>query len=340
MKSTALYVRVGALVIAGLVLAVGFVIFLAGQRGSGPLVTFETYSRESVQGLDVGAPVRYRGVPIGRVTEIRLVSSVYQRPERLPFTQGFQLVMIRFAVDPAQIGDAPTVQEAIRLGLRARISAQGITGVNYLELDFVNPERFPVAGPPPWTPRFQVVPSIPSTVAQVRGAAETLVERLANIPLEQIATDVAALISALSRQANDGDLAVTLRETAQAMTQLRTLVESGGVEATLAEIRGTAEAARALAAAPELRQAIANASAAANELRRTAQRLPQTVDGVERTLRAARDTTTDVQAELLPILADLRATTASLRATAEALRASPSQAIFGAPPPPPQDRRR
>jgi paraquat-inducible protein B len=339
MKSTALYIRVGTLVVVGLVLAVAFVIFLAGQRGTGPMTTLETYSRESVQGLDIGAPVRYRGVPVGRVTDIRLVSSVYQRPERTAYSEGFQLVLIRFAVDPAQIGDAPTVEEAIRLGLRARISAQGITGVNYLEMDFVNPDRFPVA-PIPWTPRYQVVPSIPSTVAQVRGAAETLVERLANVPLEQIATDVAALINALSRQANDGDLAVTLRETAQAMTQLRTIVESGGVEATLAEIRGTAEAARALAAAPELRQAIANASAAANELRRTAQRVPQTVDGVERMLRAARDTTTDVQAELLPILADLRATTASLRATAEALRASPSQAIFGAPPPPPQERRR
>lgn len=339
MKSTALYLRVGTLVVVGLVLAVGFVIFLAGQRGSGPLTTFETYSRESVQGLDVGAPVRYRGVPVGRVTEIRLVSSVYQRPERTAYTEGFQLVLIRFAVDSAQIGEVPSVQEAIRLGLRARIAAQGLTGVNYLELDFVNPERFPVAAVP-WTPRYPVVPSIPSTVAQVRGAAETLVERLAQLPLEQIATDVAALTAGLSRQAVDGDLAITLRETALAMTQLRALVESGGVEATLAEIRGTAEAARALAAAPELRQAITNASAAAVELRRTAQRLPQTVDGVERTLRAARDTTTDVQAELLPILADLRATTASLRATAEALRSSPSQAIFGAPPPPPQDRRR
>jgi len=242
-------------------------------------------------------------------------------------------------LDATAIAEVPNMQEAIRQGLRARISAQGITGVNYLELDFVSPDRFPVP-PIPWTPRHPVVPSIPSTVAQVRGAAEALVERLSQVPIEQMANDLAALLGGLARQANDGDLAATLRGTAQMSAQLNALLQSGAVEALLADARAAAEQARGLAAAPELRQAIANVSAAAVELRRTTQRLPATVEGVDRTLRTARDTTSDIQSELVPILADLRATTASLRATAEALRGSPSQTIFGAPPPPPQDRRR
>lgn len=339
MKPATLYVRVGVLVVVGALLAAGFVIFLLAGRGSGPVQLFETYSRESVQGLDVGAPVRYRGVPIGRVTEIRLVSSEYRRPQGVAHTEAFQLVLVRFALDATAIGEVPSIPDAIRLGLRARISAQGITGVNYLELDFVNPDRFPVL-PIPWTPRHTVVPSIPSTAAQVRGAAETLVERLSQVPVEQMANDLAALIGGLSRQANDGDLAATLRETAQISAQLNALLQSGVLEALLADARGVADQARSLAAAPELRQAVANVNAAAVELRRTTQRLPATIEGVDRTLRTARDTTSDIQSELVPILADLRATTASLRATAEALRGSPSQAIFGAPPPPPQDRRR
>ena len=339
MKSATLYLRVGILVVAGALLAAGFVIFLAANRGSGPVQVFETYSRESVQGLDVGAPVRYRGVPIGRVTEISLVSSAYRRPEGVAHTEAFQLVLIRFALDATAIAEVPNMQEAIRLGLRARISAQGITGVNYLELDFVNPDRFPVPSIP-WTPRYTVVPSIPSTVAQVRGAAEALVERLSQVPIEQMANDLASLLGGLSRQANEGDLAATLRGTAQMSAQINALLQSGAVEALLADARAAAEQARGLAAAPELRQAIANVSAAAVELRRATQRLPATIEGVDRTLRTARDTTSDIQSELVPILADLRATTASLRATAEALRGSPSQTIFGAPPPPPQDRRR
>jgi paraquat-inducible protein B len=339
MKSSALYLRVGALVVVGALLAAGFVLFLAG--GSGPRATdvFETYSRESVQGLDVGAPVRYRGVPVGRVSEIRLVSAEYRRPEGVSYTQAFQLVLIRFAVDPRQIGEVPTAEEAIRLGLRARITAQGITGVNYVELDFVDPERFPVPDLP-WTPRYPFLPSIPSTVAQVRSAAEQLVTRLSEVPLEQMATDLATLLASVSRQTSEGDLAITLRETARAMTVLRTALEGGELETAFAQIRAAAEAARGLLAGPELRGAVASIGGAATELRRSAGRLPATLDAFERTMRSARETTVDVQSELIPILTDLRATTASLRATAESLRTAPSSFFFGSPPAPERERRR
>ncbi|MGG5811339.1 MlaD family protein [Falsiroseomonas sp. CW058] len=340
MAGRTLYLRVGILVIAGALLAVGFVIFLAGGRG-GPTVLVETYTSESVQGLDVGAAVRYRGVPVGRVTEIGLTGAEYPRAQaasrRPEEAADFQMVLVRFAIEQRMLQSSPPLPQMIASGLRARITAQGITGVNYVELDFVSPQRFPPP-PVPWTPRNPVVPAVPSTVAQVRGAAEQLMERLASVPLEQIINDGAAVLANVAHQTSDGDLARTLRESAATMAALRRAVEEGDLAGTLAEFRATADALRAAVAGPELRNALASASAAATELRRTAQRLPGAVDGFERTMRAARETTVDVQAELLPILIDLRATTASLRATAEQLRASPSQALFGAPPTP--DRRR
>lgn len=340
MKGTSLYLRVGMLVIVGVVLIAGFGVFLLGKGGQGPSRIFETYSSESVQGLDVGAPVRYRGVQIGRVTELRLASTVYGRPEGMAFTEAFQLVMIRFSIQADEIGEVPSTAEAIRLGLRARIAAQGITGVNYLELDFVqNPERFPPMHVP-WTPRYPVIPSMPSTVAQVRSAAETLMDRLSQIPLEQIAGDLAKLVGSLSEQTTTGDLARTLSETAETMARVRAILDSGEIQRTLTDFRRTAESAQALAGSPELRRAMSSAATAAEELRRSTERLPGTLQSFERTMRTARETTTDVQADLLPILRDLRATTASLRATAEQLRVSPSQFLLGAPPPPPADRRR
>jgi paraquat-inducible protein B len=338
MRGTALYLRVGALVVVGAALAVGFLLFLAGNQRSGAMTVFETYSSESVQGLDIGAPVRYRGVAVGRVTEIGLASAEYRRPEGSPFTEAFRLVVVRFAVDTQRVGEVPEINDALRLGLRARITAQGITGVNYVELDFVNPERFPMPRMP-WTPAFPFVPSIPSTVEQVRTAAETLVARLAEVPLEQIMENFSTLLAALRQQATDGDAAVTLREAARTVELLRTSLERSQIEQSLQEFRQAATAARELIAGPELRGTLNNISAATEELRRATQQLPSTIATLERTTRTARETTQDVQAELIPILNNLRATTATLRATAEALRNSPSQALFGAPPPPP-DRRR
>ncbi len=74
---------------------------------------------------------------------------------------------MRFSVDTRRVGEGPSVDDAIRLGLRARIAAAGITGVYYVELDFVDPERFPAMGVP-WEPRHTYIPAIPSTAAQVQ----------------------------------------------------------------------------------------------------------------------------------------------------------------------------
>ena len=101
-----------------------------------------------MQGLEVGAPVKYRGVTIGRVTDIGLVSAEYGgRPaDRESRRQTYRLVFVRFEVDTSKIGPVPETAEAVKLGLRARLASQGITGLSYIELDFVDPTRYPAVG--------------------------------------------------------------------------------------------------------------------------------------------------------------------------------------------------
>ncbi|MBX9700223.1 MAG: MlaD family protein, partial [Acetobacteraceae bacterium] len=219
-ESRRLQLRVGLLVVIGLALAVAFVLFFTASRLRSGALIFETYIRESVQGLDVGAPVRYRGVSIGRVTSIGLVSAQYRRPEGEPFVGAFQLVLVRFAVDEARLGDVPSMQEAVKLGLRARIAAQGITGVNYLELDFVDPERYP-AMEVPWGPEYPFVPAIPSTVAQVTNVAETLLQRLEQADIPGVIVNLGRLISDLRGELDGGDLQRVLREAAGLLAALR-----------------------------------------------------------------------------------------------------------------------
>jgi hypothetical protein len=338
-QARGLYLRVGALVLAGLALGVGFILFLTADRLGGSGQQFETYIRESVQGLEVGAAVRYRGVSIGRISEIGLVSAEYRRPQGDPFGAAFQLVYVRFAVDNSRIGETPNVEEAIKLGLRVRIAAQGITGVNYLELDFVDPERFPPRIVP-WEPRFPYVPAIPSTVAQVQSAAEQLLQRLQDADLPALLDNVIGLVTELRGQVKDGDLAITLREAAELMRTLRTAATQADVAGMVAELQGTAADARKLLASKDVTQALANAAAATADLRSAAGRLPGSMTNLDASLRSARAATTDIQAELAPILRDLRAAVANLRDTTEQLRRYPSQAIFGAPPPVPTESRR
>ena len=338
-QARGLYLRVGSLVLAGLALAVGFVLFLTADRLGGNARQFETYIRESVQGLEVGSAVRYRGVSIGRISEIGLVSAEYRRPQGDPYGTAFQLVYVRFAVDNSRIGETPNVEDAVKLGLRVRIAAQGITGVNYLELDFVDPQRFPPRTVP-WEPRYPYVPAIPSTVAQVQSAAEQLLQKLQEADLPALLDNVIGLVGDLRGQVKDGDLAVTLREAAELMRTLRSAAASAVVPGMVAELQGTAADARKLLASREVAQALANTAAATADLRAAAARLPGSMNSLDASLRSARSATTDIQAELAPILRDLRAAVGNLRETTEQLRRYPSQAIFGAPPPAPSESRR
>ena len=324
---------VGLLVIVAFGLIIGFTLFLTGDRLRNRGELFETYIRESVQGLEVGAPVRFRGVQVGRVTEIALVSSRYRRPEGVPFAGAFQLVLVRFAVQMQLVGEVPSVMEAVDIGLRARLSSQGLTGVGYIELDFNDPDRFPMPRVP-WTPEVQFVPSIPSTTAQVQDSATMLLQRLENVDIQGIVSNVGNLLAdARAQLAQGGDVQVMISDASQVMRTVRSAVETADLPAVAVELRRTVSAAQALIGSRELHQAIAQGSAAMTELRNAAARLPASIGQLEAGLRSARGATLDVQADLVPILRDLRAMTANLRDVTEALRRSPSQTLLGGPPP-------
>ena len=316
---------VGLLVLVGFGLLIGFTLFLTGERLRNQGEVFETYIRESVQGLEVGAAVRFRGVALGRVTEIALVSSRYEMDPRVQFSNAFQLVLVRFTVDVRQARPTGSLEDAVRLGLRARLSSQGLTGVGYIELDFADANRFPAVN---------FIPSIPSTSAQVQDAATALLARIESLDFKELFDSFLGLVTdARAQAAPGGDLQVALAETSALLRSLRSTVEAADLPSMVAETRSTIAGIHALVESRELRQTLTNSSAAMAELRAAAARLPSTVNQLEAGLRSARGATLDVQADLVPILRDLRAMTANLRDVTEALRRSPSQTLLGGPPP-------
>jgi len=321
------------MVLVGVGLLLGFVFFLTQNRLSGSDSVMETYIRESVQGLEVGSPVRYRGVAVGRVTQIGLASAEYRRPEGEPFAVSFQLVVVRFAVNLGRVGDIPSLDDAVKLGLRARLSSQGITGVSYIELDFVDSARGEALRTLPWRPLYPWIPAVPSTVAQVQSAAETVMRQLQDIDFATLFGNVTTLAAELRDQVKAAEIARVVQEAGQLLADVRRTVEQADVPGVLGEIRSTTLALRETVASPEVRSALTSLAAAAQDLRRTAARLPGAVGQLDAGVRGIRNTTGDLQADLAPVLRDLRATTANLRATTEALRRSPSQALLGAPPP-------
>jgi ABC-type transporter Mla subunit MlaD len=153
------YFRLGIFVFTGIALIVSLIlIFGTGQIFKKTMMT-ETYIEQSIIGLDIGAPVRFRGVKLGQVTSIRLSGNLYENDKPLAERREYVVVRMKIDINQAEIlgstGKLPS-------DLRARIKSQGITGVNYIELDYVRDMPGYRTLSYDWEPEYIVIGSLPS----------------------------------------------------------------------------------------------------------------------------------------------------------------------------------
>lgn len=163
-RQTAQYYRLGIFVLLGAAALVALILIFGARSLFAKTLTVETYIKESVQGLDVGAPVRFRGVRMGQISYIGLSGNIYE--EDIPRAERKQYVVVRMDITRTDPTDEAVayLEKLVHDGLRAQIRGQGITGINYMELDFVkDPTNLRVL-PYSWKPAYAVIPSQPSPV--------------------------------------------------------------------------------------------------------------------------------------------------------------------------------
>jgi paraquat-inducible protein B len=332
MGGSGLYLRIGFLIIVGTVLLVALIAFLGGAQLSHGIL-FESYFSESVQGLEVGAPVKYRGVTLGRVTDIGLVAAEYGigQPTDVD-SKTYQLVFVRCIVDADKIGRVPDVNEAVQEGLRARLASQGITGLSYIELDFVNRSEYPPLHVP-WTPKVAYIPSMPSTLTFLQDAATQVLSKLNRLDLEKLTAEFTGLAADLRTDIGSGDIHQVLAEASSTLRTLQETVRQADLPGLVADMKRTSTSLRDVVQGRDTQKLLANASQAAERFATAAEKLPPLIAAIQSTSRRADNSVADVQQALVPVLRDIEATAANLRELTQALRGSPAQTLFGAPPP-------
>jgi len=129
-ENKANFAKIGFFVLAGAALIV-LVIGIAGARTfNKKVIDAETYFAESVTGLDLGSPVKYRGVPVGEVKRIGFVYSEYGKQNDDLLTQASaRQILVVMALDPERFGllgnqAADQILRAmVQQGLRVKIAA-------------------------------------------------------------------------------------------------------------------------------------------------------------------------------------------------------------------------
>jgi len=326
MSQRSLYLRVGALLFGSVALLVGLIVVLTGEhwhRGK----MYETYFKESVQGLDVGAPVKFRGVTLGRIDAVRLVAADYgATAEEQVMDPTYRLIVVRFTIDPRRVGRMPDTMEAVHSGLRAKLANQGLTGVMYLELDFLAPDKYP-AQPVPWTPKDDYIPSVPSTITQLQDSVEHILNRLNMVDFNAVVDNVQGLITDLRHDVGaGGDINHALGSARAALDDARAQLDAANLPALAEQFRQAAASISTLSDGKQTRAVVAQTQAALAKL-------PPLIDSLQQTARRAGGGVNDLQAELLPILEEVHSAVENLRETTETIRRDPSSVLLQGPPP-------
>ena len=102
MSLKANYFKLGLFVIGAVIAGVVLLVVIGSGRWFQPKLMVETYFNESVQGLEIGSKLKYRGVVIGEVTRIGFTYNTYQLDR--PMAQRERYVLVEAQIQPKLLG--------------------------------------------------------------------------------------------------------------------------------------------------------------------------------------------------------------------------------------------
>jgi paraquat-inducible protein B len=189
----------GVFLVIGLALGVaGVLIFNSGNLFHQQQKSI-LYFDGSLKGLSPGAPVKFRGVSIGKVDQVLIRHNQASNDYAMPVIIAVDKKLVQSKSDVnLQIDNQALLNENIRRGFRGRLDAESlVTGVLYVSLDMV-----PEAPPPVFhqlRPEYSETPTIPSQVQQ-------LLANLEHFDLPGISTKLTAVLARLDTSLGDLDL--------------------------------------------------------------------------------------------------------------------------------------
>ena len=303
MDSKVNFAAVGAFVIGlGAVLVATILWLAAGGELHHKVDLYRAISDESVAGLNINAPVKYRGVDVGKVKDIHLVPN---NPEQVQLT---------FAIERGTPVKTDTV---------ATLSTQGLTGIAYVELSGGSTNA-------------------PLLVSTVEGVPPIIVTKPSlSARLEQVLTRVLGSVDKTSHaldgvftDQNKQALSATLTNIA-AITQ--TVADRKGlIDLALRNVDKTM--ANAAVVSARMNATLARIDKAADSFDAMSRQVDKTAAGAGETVTAVgsdlQHLSGDVGPQLESLMTELSTLSASLRRLSEQTERNPKSLVFGKTPVP------
>jgi phospholipid/cholesterol/gamma-HCH transport system substrate-binding protein/paraquat-inducible protein B len=341
MAEEARYRRLGVFVFAALALLVGVLFLVGGRSLFQPTYTFETYFNDSVAGLEVGSPVRFRGVPLGQVAEILPSWTEYEWDS--PVAKRRDYIVVRGTIVQnrewierihRQAGDM------IKAGLRAQTQLAGLTGQQYLSLDILDPQQYPPLAFG-WKPKFIYVPSAPSWTSQIITNVQQFLANLDKLDLKALERNLNTLLTNLNVKVSELPVAELAAKASLVLTDAHTTINhldailvNPAIPVVLQNLAEGSGRLDGLLGDPGLKQTIDNVAdislrlrrlAASGEFDRAVRRIDELASRLDGTVR-------DNRYDVRVIVQDLRVTADNIRTLSDNLKRNPAGVLLGGAP--------
>jgi paraquat-inducible protein B len=309
---------IGAFVVGAIALAVaGLLVFGSGQMFK-QTKQFVCFFTGAVDGLNVGAPVKFKGVEVGSVVDIRLRIEGQPPVDPQKIAEGIRIPVIVELDEGKLVGLGATAfgkgaapfKQAIDLGLRAQLNAQSlVTGLLFVQLDFRpdTPANFVL---PPGS-KYTEIPTVPTALEQVRSAAEHVMRRLDQLDVEGIVRSVTEAVDGVNRLVNAPALKATIESLPETVANVNKAI--GSVRDLTTRLDTQAE--------PFLAS-----------LKTTSDRTNEALDQMRTTLQTVQvfiDPTSPLASQISAALQELTGAARSVRLLADYLERNPSALVRG-----------
>jgi paraquat-inducible protein B len=312
---------IGAFVLGGLALVTIAVLLIGSGRLFLQSRDFILYFDGSVNGLRVGAPVKFKGVEIGAVKSILLQMGSDMSVQRIPVIVRVDAEKItKRGGQGAALADPEVAKALIDQGLRGTLQLESIvTGLLYVGLDF-HPDTPANFVQPAQNGRYQEIPTIPSIFERAQDAAVRIVAKLEAIDFQELIDSLQKTSNGINSVMSSPELKGSLQALQKAMPK---------VEEAIITVRDVAKTVEGTFTdlSDDLKQT-------SNETRVAVKQVGETLKEAEEALAGVRgviDPDSQTFYELQRSLREVTAAARSMRQLSNYLERNPRALLFGKP---------
>lgn len=207
---------IGAFVVGAIALAVAGILVFGSGDFFAERPKFVMFFEGSVNGLNVGAPVTFRGVKIGTVQEINLFFDPNTKNMRIPVIIEFEPETISLEKQNIRREPYKNLKILIDRGLRGKLQLQSlVTGLLMIELDFYPDKPAKLIG---YDTRYPEIPTISSGLDQ-------MLKKVEKLPLEELVNKLSSAIEGLDKTINSPNVAESLHSVNLALKEISQIAD-------------------------------------------------------------------------------------------------------------------